>query len=45
MGYYGIAAAEGADALINLDTIKHEKLVLVVEHRFVASTYPSASSD
>ena len=45
MGYYGIAAAKGADALINLDTIKHEKFVLVVEHCFIASTYPPASSD
>lgn len=45
MGYHGIAVAKGADALTNLDTIKHEKFVLVVEHCFIASTYPSASSD
>jgi hypothetical protein len=45
MGYYGIIGAQSADALINLDTIEHEKFVLVVEHCFIASTYPSTSSD
>jgi len=28
---------------INLYTVKHEKFVLLVEHSFVASTYPSTS--
>jgi hypothetical protein len=45
LGYYGIVVAKGADALINLDTIKHEKFVLVIEHCFIAGAYPSTSSD
>ena len=43
-GLHGIAVADDGDGLINFDAIKHEKFILVIEHRLVASMDPSAPS-